>query len=85
MNPPFRVRLWCSDCTGVDPQGCYDGGTELLREGRTFATLRAAVDAGYEETKDGAPRKFDVIDSDDEEIDFGEMTEAQINGEAIES
>lgn len=25
----WRLRLWCADCFGEDPQGCYDGGYEI--------------------------------------------------------
>lgn len=85
----YRVRLWCRDCTGQDPQGCYDGGTELIREPhpsfevRKFATLREAIDAGYEATRGCAPLEFDVEIADGEnegdEIEYGGMTEAEID------
>lgn len=81
----FRVRLWCRDCTGEDPQGCFDGGTQLLEtsappfDPATFPTLSAAVDAGHAETKDCGPWEFDVIDADDNEVDYGNMTQEQID------
>ena len=81
----FRVRLWCRDCTGSDDRGCFDGGTEIVSEPsnwqtvKRFTTLREAVDAGYEETRDCGPWEFDVLADDDEEIDYEKMTETEID------
>lgn len=80
----FRVRLWCRDCTGVDPKGCFGGGTELVTTGEPpydvadFATLREAVDEGYKLTRDCGPWEFDVETTDGDEIDIDEMTDAFI-------
>jgi hypothetical protein len=66
---PFRVKVWCRDCTGQDDMGCFDGGTEILHERkapfalREFATLEEAKAAGWEETKDCGPWEFDVLDA----------------------
>ena len=84
-EPHFRVRLWCRDCTGEDNKGCFDGGTELLSDTqppfcvRTFDTLHAAVDAGYEATRDCGPWEFDVLDLNDDEVEYDTMTEAEID------
>lgn len=70
----YRVRLWCSDCTGQDAYGCFDGGTELLHsrnapwEPMTFPTLARAMDAGWDATEDCSPWGFDVFDENDEKV-----------------
>lgn len=60
----FIVRIWCRDCNGVDPLGCFDGGTELLTERDSdkpivFATFEEADHAGYE-SEGGAPYDHEV-------------------------
>lgn len=82
----YRVRLWCSDCTGEDPQGCFDGDTQLLSDDappfdvRLFATLREAVDAGYDATDgNAAPREFDVETESGDEIEWRTMTDPKID------
>lgn len=85
MTPPFRVRLWCSDCTGIDPQGCFDGGTLILESDEApfdpidFPTLRAAIDAGHEAVRGGGPLEFDVLDSTGEEVEYHKMTQREID------
>jgi hypothetical protein len=56
----YRVRLSCSDCTGEDPLGCFDGGTELLNNGQEFATIEDAERAGDDETRGCAPWDYEI-------------------------
>lgn len=58
----FQVLLSCRDCTGEDPLGCFDGGTEWLNEGQTFATREEADAAGYAETKGCGPWEWEVFE-----------------------
>ena len=45
MSKIWKVRVWCRDCgNGQDPQGCFDGGHEVLDD--TFETEDQAEDAG---------------------------------------
>lgn len=38
---PWRLRIWCDDCSfGQDPQGCFDGGESESDE--VFATKAEA-------------------------------------------
>lgn len=44
MSKTYAVQVWCSDCLGEDPQGCFEGGRETLgerfsseKEAKTFA------------------------------------------------
>lgn len=85
----FRVRMSCRDCTGEDPMGCFDGGTELLGDDapELFATLRDAVQAGRELHFQG-PMEWDVEYADGphegEEIDCHRMTEAEIDAFGVQ-
>jgi hypothetical protein len=84
LTGPFRVRLWCRDCTGQDSQGCFDGDAILLEDDSppydtaTYTTLRAAVDAGHSAAPSG-PLEFDVLDANGEEIEYRRMTAAEID------
>jgi hypothetical protein len=77
LKPPFRVRVWCRDCTGEDDKGCFDGGTEWIGPDGVlgwgspaeFATLEEARKAGDEKVSKCGPWEFDVIDANDEEVD----------------
>lgn len=64
MTPPtgkgerrYRVRVWCPDCTGVDFQGCFEGGDDLSEE--TYATHEEAEAAGHESVRHSI-YEFDV-------------------------
>lgn len=67
----FRVRMFCSDCRGTDPDGCFDGSSALLGGKsypwpvQTFASVEEAKAAGYAETLDCGPWSFEIIDEDD--------------------
>jgi len=37
---PYKYRVWCPDCCGLDPEGCFGGGEEESEE--TFATRQEA-------------------------------------------
>jgi hypothetical protein len=36
--------VWCPDCTGQDPMGCFDGGTETHGPFQTEQEARTAGD-----------------------------------------
>ncbi len=47
----YRVEIYCTDCTGIDYMGCFDGGTRFLLEKKSpdaalkfveFDTIEAA-------------------------------------------
>jgi len=57
----YCTVIWCPDCTGVDFEGCFDGGIERLGP---FATREAAKAAGDKYTRDGI-WQFDI-----EEVDY---------------
>lgn len=90
LTAGFVVRMWCSDCSyGADPQGCFDGGTELLSsddppyDPEVFSSLRAAVDAGHELGLE-APLHFNIEYVTDGKFDDGveiplAMTQDQID------
>lgn len=65
---PYFVRLSCRDCTGEDPQGCFDGGTEILEdehgEQRTFLGAAAAREAGDAQIRASALWWYEVIDEE---------------------
>lgn len=56
----YHYRIWCHDCTGSDPQGCFDGDTSTSDE--TFDTPEEAADAGSEMTSDVGPWDYYVVD-----------------------
>ena len=70
----YRVRLYCRDCTGIDPMGCFDGGTELLESDtrpfiiREFDSTGAASAAGARATTGAAPWEYEVIDESGEVV-----------------
>ncbi len=66
--PPYRVVLYCSDCTGEDPDGCFDGGTEALEE--TFTDLELAHEAGWKATHDVGPWGYVIEDVETKEEIF---------------
>jgi hypothetical protein len=64
--PPFSVEVWCPDCTGIDPLGCFDGGCEKSGPYESYAK---AVDAAHSLTDDSIwrfsiydARGYDVLD-----------------------
>jgi len=59
----YKYRLWCPDCYGQDPDGCFGGGTELSEE--TYHTIDEADDAGWERTR-GTIWAYDVVGVDAE-------------------
>ncbi len=46
----YRYRIWCPDCLGEDPQGCFDGGVEDDED--LYDIHEEALDAGYDATSD---------------------------------
>lgn len=71
----FRVLVYCRDCNGQDPLGCFDGNSEFLYsdsppyEIEKFATLGEAITAGVEETK-GSIWEFEVQALDGKKVEF---------------
>jgi hypothetical protein len=55
----YHYRLSCPDCTDIDPQGCFDGGTYTSET--AFDTPQAAGDAGYQATRNTI-YTFEVVD-----------------------
>ena len=66
----YHYRLSCPDCTDIDPQGCFDGGTHTSEE--IFDTPQEACDAGYKATFHNI-YEFEVIDEDGTVIEIEEM------------
>lgn len=69
----YLVRLWCRDCTGEDPAGCFDGGTEFIPsedgdDAQEFETIAAAKDAGYSATKNCGLWEYEVTDEEGEDL-----------------
>lgn len=54
----WRYRLWCPDCTGVDPDGCFEGGTELSED--TFETEQEAVAAAITACYDDSIWRYEI-------------------------
>jgi hypothetical protein len=69
----YRYRVWCDDCTGEDPEGCFDGSTHLSEE--TFDTWDKANNAGAGYVHDVAPWDYCVTDEDGKEIKANEEEE----------
>lgn len=64
------VELSCRDCTGEDPQGCFDGGTEQ----KEFDSLEEAIKYAERVTSD-VPWEYVLIDVEREK----ELTKEEIN------
>lgn len=62
----YHYRIWCPDCLGEDPQGCFDGRVEDDEE--EFDTPEQALDAGYEAIN-RTIWEFEVVDGDGKVID----------------
>ena len=68
----YRVEIYCTDCTGLDPMGCFDGGTQFLSEKKSpyntleFGTIESAEEAGWNEVHDYSPWEFYVKDKNDQ-------------------
>lgn len=66
----YRVEIFCTDCTGQDPMGCFDGGSQILCESerpylvKSFTELEQAKDAGYDATEDTGPWEFKILDNE---------------------
>jgi len=64
----YYVEIYCRDCTGADPDGCFDGGSEILSEKERpwpaikFESVEAAKDAGWDRVSDCGPWEFHVKD-----------------------
>ncbi|HJT55901.1 MAG TPA: hypothetical protein VJ761_05365 [Ktedonobacteraceae bacterium] len=57
----YHYRLSCPDCTGIDPQGCFDGGTYTSEE--EYDTPQEAMEEGYKATLHNI-YEFEVVDED---------------------
>ncbi len=57
----YRYRLFCPDCLGNDPQGCFDGGYSSPSE-EEFDTVYEAAQAGFEAVDD-VIWEWEVIDA----------------------
>ena len=68
----YRYRLSCPDCTGIDPQGCFDGSAHTDDE--LFDTPELAIEAGCKATHD-VIWEFEVIDEQGKVVRAGERTE----------
>lgn len=70
---PYFVRLSCRDCTGEDPRGCFDGGTEMLEdehsEQRIFADVASAREAGRAEMRTCPVWEYEVVDEDGDVVE----------------
>lgn len=65
MRVVYRVRVECTDCTGVDPMGCNDG--EPWYEDDIYASREAAQAAvDHREARGEAPLRYVV-----EEVEEG--------------
>ena len=71
----YRVEIYCTDCTGIDYMGCFDGGTRFLLEKKSpdaalkfveFDTIEAAEKRGWDEVMDCSPWQFYIRDEDDQ-------------------
>lgn len=53
---PYKVIIWCSDCTGEDPDGCFGGGTDAIYvdpdDGDPIETMYRAAEIGYLKTRE---------------------------------
>lgn len=65
-SPGFRIRVWCRDCYGSDPYGCFEGEAQLQDE--VYATYEEAEAAGWDFV-DTAPYGFEVTDEEGIVID----------------
>jgi len=55
----YRYVVWCRECWGVDPDGCFDGGMHTSED--TYATPTEA-DAAAEAFVGDAMWQFQVVD-----------------------
>ena len=60
MTTQWFVIISCDDCTGVDDQGCFDGGVERLGPFMTKEEADAASNQAWKDAK-GAPWSFEVV------------------------
>jgi len=65
----YHYRIWCSDCLGSDPQGCFDGG--VLDDEQQFATPQEANRAGWHATLRSI-LEYEVVDEDGTVIEVEE-------------
>jgi hypothetical protein len=56
----WKLKLWCRDCCGDDPLGCFEGTTEIQDE--EYATEREASEAG-KRACDGSPYDYEVFEA----------------------
>jgi hypothetical protein len=56
----YKVEIWCNDCTGTDPMGCFDGGSEFVD--KEFESEEDAVEHGWNEIENVGPWEFRVYD-----------------------
>ena len=72
----YRVWLFCHDCTGVDYQGCFGGGSEerfLDADGNSdsedhgipIESLEVAEKIGWQSVRDCGPWHFEVEEVND--------------------
>lgn len=66
----YHYRIWCNDCRGIDPQGCFDGGIE--DDDEQFDTPEDAWKAGDKETKACGMWEFEVVDENGKPVEVNE-------------
>lgn len=62
----YRYRLSCPDCMGIDPLGCFGGGTQISEE--TFDTVQQVIEAAWNATL-RTIYDFDIVDEDGNVLD----------------
>ena len=58
----YRVQIWCNDCLGSDPLGCFDGRRELLDGSYPTHELALVEGQAFEESNEGAPYSWRVVE-----------------------
>lgn len=64
---PYRVKVWCPDCCGEDPQGCFDGGVSFDEE--EYPNLVEAVKSGEQWTRRNI-WQYEVVDQEGKEVEI---------------
>lgn len=66
----YHYRLSCPDCTGIDPQGCFDGETYTSED--VFDTPQEANKAGWKATLSNI-YEYEVVDEKGNVIEVKEL------------
>lgn len=86
----FTVTIWCHDCTGEDPMGCFDGGSETIYDdppdsGQPILDMERAFEIGDKTVMNCGPWDYYVTEVDENGKKIREVTSDDLEKEKVKN